>query len=340
METVLTDEEKAGISVVSGFAHPQLAEDIATYMGVELDPLTQRVHPNGEVYGRHINSIRGKHVFIVQSHVNGVETNIDNAIRQQALLADGARSSSAREITAVSPYLAYTRQDRKDKAHAPIAIRNLIDHLAISGVHRIVTMDMHSKQAEAVFRGPFDHLTAQPTLRKAMWRQVHEVDGFNPEECMVVAPDYGAGKISARHRRELGTHFLVMDKARGIEDSQKITREEKTPEADGMVCLIFDDILDTAGTIVTAAEVLKNSGARKVYVAASHGTFSDPAFERLAGAPIDKLFVTDTFPMVEAKKELGDLLEVVTVAPKIGQALIEIATCGSVSKVFDDENHY
>jgi ribose-phosphate pyrophosphokinase len=173
-----------------------------------------------------------------------------------------------------------------------------------------------------------------------MWHQVNEIDGFDEEECMVVAPDYGAGKISARHRRELGTNFLVMDKSRNVNDSQKIQRDEKAPEADGMVCLIFDDILDTAGTVVTAAEVLKNSGAKKVYVAAAHGTFSDPAFDRLKQSPIDKLLVTDTFPMTTAQYELDDMLEVVTVAPKIGQALIEIATCGSVSKVFDDENHY
>jgi len=336
----LTAEEADGIYIAGGFAHPDLSVRIAEEMGIEPGELVQKIHPNGEVYSRYDESIRGKQAFIIQSHVRSVfdgrDTTVNDAIWEQALLADAARSSSASEITAVSPYMAYMRQDRKSRGREPIGARVLIDQLASVGVSRIVTVDMHSSQAQGIFRGPFDHLTAQPLLRKEMQEVMN---GHDTEECLVVAPDAGAAKIAERHRQELGVGLLHMAKSRDPNDSQKIRREESVPEAEGRVCMVFDDMVDTAGTLVSAAEALKNSGAKAVYVAASHAVFSAPAIERLQQSPIDRIIVTDTFPTADAEAELGSRLRVVSIAPTIGRALIEIIRNGSVSQLFDDQNH-
>lgn len=336
MSSTLSPEQKESVYVASGFAHPELAGEIACAMGIELGPVEQKLHPNGEIYSRFGDSVRGKQVFIVQPHVRTEQTGVNDAIMQQCLLADAARSSSAAEVTAVSPYLAYTRQDRKSRGREPIGTRVLIDQLASAGVNRIVTVDMHAPQAQAIFRGPFDHLTAQPVLEAALQE---ELTGFDDEACIVVAPDAGAAKLADRHRRNMGLGMLHLAKQRDPHDSQKIQREEKVPEADGRVCLVFDDMIDTAGTLVSAAEALKNSGAKAIYVAASHGIFSGPAFERLQDAPLDKILVSDSFPMHAAKQELGDKLRVVRIAPMIGRALMEIVTKGSVSDIFHDQNH-
>lgn len=336
MEKVFTPEEAGQIYLASGFAHPQLAEDIATAAGIAVGPLTDKIHPNGELYARYQESVRGKHVFIVQPHVRGRGTSVNDAIMQQCLLIDAARSSSAREITAVAPYLAYGRQDRKSKGREPIGARVVIDQLASAGVNRIVTVDMHSSQAQGIFRGPFDHLTAQPLLRDAM---NEAIAGYDREDCIVAAPDPGAAKLSDQHRTDLDMAMFVMTKMRDKNNSQNITRQDRFPEADGRVCLLFDDMVDTAGTLVTAAQGLANSGAKAVLVAATHGVLSDPAIERLKQAPIDKILITDTFENSVAQAELGDKLRVVSVAPMIGQAMLEIVRNGSVSHIFADQNH-
>lgn len=329
--------DSGSITLVSGFAHPGLAKDIASELGLELGEIEDKIHPNGEVYSRFKESVRGKHVFIIQSHVATDRTTINDAIMEQALLIDAARSSSAAEITVISPHLAYMRQDRKSRGREPIGSRVLIDLLATSGADRIVAVDIHAPQAQAIFRGPFDHLTAQRALEDAI---KSELNGkYSNEECVVIAPDAGAAKLAQSHSRHLDMDILHMAKQRSRGDSQKIQRDENVPEANGKVCLVFDDMIDTAGTLVSAIEALKNSGAKAVYVGASHGIFSGPALERLKGAPIDKLFVTDTFPQGHAKEVLGNKLGIVSVAPIISQAIHQIATAGSISALFDDENH-
>lgn len=328
--------DSGGITLVSGFAHQGLAKDIAAQLGLELGEIEDKIHPNGEIYSRFKESVRGKHVFIIQSHVATNTTTINDAIMEQALLIDAARSSSAAEITVICPHLAYMRQDRKSRGREPIGSRVLIDLLATSGADRIVAIDIHAPQAQAIFRGPFDHLTAQRALEVAIKA---ELGGYNNDECVVVAPDAGAAKLAQSHSRHLDMDILHMAKQRSRGDSQKIQRDENVPEANGKVCLVFDDMIDTAGTLVSAIEALKNSGAKAVYVGASHGIFSGPALDRLKDAPIDKLFVTDTFPQEHAKEVLGDKLGIVSVAPIIGQAIHQIATAGSISALFDDENH-
>lgn len=327
---------KDSIYLASGFAHPELSAAIAESLDIEEGSVEDKIHPNGEVYARYGDSVRGKHVFIVQSHIRTEKTSLNDAIMEQCLMADAARSSSASEVTAVIPYMAYMRQDRKSRGREPIGARVLIDQLAVAGVNRILTIDMHAPQSQAIFRGPFDHLTAQRALERNM---AADLTQYNHDELVVVAPDAGASKLAQAHQRHLDTDILHMAKQRKRGDSQKITRDEKVPEAEGRVCLVFDDMVDTAGTLVSAAEALKNSGAKAIYVAASHGVFSNPAYDRLSDSPIDRVYVTDTYPQREAKERLGDKLRVVSVAPIIGQAILQIVTNGSISRLFDDENY-
>ena len=336
MEKIFTTDERERVQIVGGFAHPELAFNIASSIGADLGGVKEKIHPNGEIYSRFEDSVRGKEVFIIQSHIKTAETSVSDAIMQQCLLIDAARSSSAAEITAVAPYLGYTRQDRKTKGREPISTRVIIDQLASAGANRIVTVDIHSPQAQGLFRGPFDHLTAQLVLRDAM---AEEIQGFNREDCLVVAPDAGAAKLAEQHQEDLDTSMFVMSKRRDPRDSQKISRRDRFPDADGKHCLVFDDMIDTAGTLVSAAEALKNSGALSVRVAATHGILSNPAIERLLDAPIDKILTTDTINTTKAELALGDKLRVISAAPMIGSAILQIVRKGSVSQLFHDQNH-
>ncbi len=333
---ILSPEKKDSICLVNGFANPELGLDIAQSMGVSLDPIEQKRFPNGERYVRFLNSIRGRHVFVVQTHCGGPEGSINDAMTEQALLVLAASNSSASEVTAVVPFLGYSRQDRKSKGREPGSVRFALDQLALAGANRIVAVDMHSPQTQLVFRGQFDHLTAQPELRAAV---KDEVRAFSRDECLIVAPDAGAASLAYAHQKKTGYDFLLLTKTRSNEDSGSISRDQYVPEADGRVCMIFDDMIDTAGTIVSAVEALKNSGAKAVFTAATHGIFSEPALQRLKDAPIDRILVTDTFPHVYAKEVLGDKLRVVSMAPIIGQALLHIVTKTSISEIFDDQNH-
>lgn len=332
----LTEDEAASVYIASGSAHPEFTEAVAGSIGIEPGLILRKQHPNGELYARFGESVRGKGVFIVQPHIRASGMSPNDAIMEQCLMADAARSSSASEITAVAPYLGYGRQDRKSKGREPIGARVVLDQLAVAGVSRIITVDMHSPQAQGIFRGPFDHLTAQPLLRQAM---AEEVAGRDLEGCVIVAPDAGAAKMAEQHQSRLDMDMFVMSKMRDPRDSQKINRRDRFPEVDGRTALLFDDMVDTAGTLVSAAEALSNSGAQEIYVAATHGILSDPAIERIKDSPITKVLVTDTHDMSVAQAELGDTLRVVSAAPMVGRAIMTIIRNGSVSELFDDQNH-
>jgi ribose-phosphate pyrophosphokinase len=259
---------------------------------------------------------------------------------QHQLLVDAARSSSATEINAVCPYLGYTRSERKHRGRTPIGVRVVIDNFATAGTDRMVTVDTHSGASEGIFRGPFDNFTAQIALRQAM-RQEVAASPFSLEDCVVIAPDPGSAKMAARHSTEFGGLEVVhMPKLRGKEDNQDIRRPKKPlTQVDGRVCVIFDDILDTGGTVTTAAEDLDDSGARAIWIAATHGILSDPATERLSQAPIGRILVTDTFPGNNQIPELKDKLRVISVAPMIATALTRIIRNESVSGLFQEENY-
>lgn len=333
MEHRLSQEEKEKVYIASGFAHPELSEDIARSIGLNIGDIEQREHPNRELHVRFSSSVRGKHVFAVQSHVTNEHFSVHDAAMEQCLMIDAAKRASAREITAITPYLAYTRSDKMHDDREPIGLQVMISHLAAAGANRIVVADPHSESVQGMFGGPLNMLRAGSLMEAALVDVIGETDRSG---WMVVAPDSGAAKRVEKHQRSLGVAALNLGKMRDAKDSQTIHRDQKAPEAEGRTCLIFDDMIDTAGTLVTAAEVLMNSGAKAVYAAATHGIFSDPAFKRLKDSPIQKIVVTDTLPQHTAQTELGDLLRVVRFAPVIGKAIVEIVQEGSVSRIYDN----
>lgn len=322
------------IYIASGSAHPELAQDIADYIGVELGNVETKRFPSGERYVRYDDNIRGKHVFAIQSHITTPGMTINDAIWEHGMLVDAALRSSASEVTVVSPHMGYMRQERQARGREAIGTSMVMNFLG--DADRYVAVDLHSPQVPGITRKPFEPLTAQIELEKAM---AEDLEQYDKNDCVVVAPDAGASKLAQSHQRRMDLDILHLAKKRARGDSSKITRDEHVPEAEGRVCVVFDDMIDTAGTLVTATEALRKSGATAIYVAATHGVFSNDAVDKLKAAPIDRLYVTDTFPQQRAKEVLGDKLRVVSIAPIIGQAILEIVTNGSVSRMFDDDNH-
>ncbi len=322
--------------VASGSSHPDLAQQTSDEMGVELGNIERKTFPNTELYVRYGDSVRGKHVFIIQSlaAVNGQSVN--DSFMEALIMVDAAKRASASEITVVVPYLAYGRQDRKARGREPISAAAVIRSLQSAGADRIVSVDMHSAQTQATFNGPFDHLTAETIIQEALEKRVKD----NYDDFVVVSPDGGRAKVAEDYAHELGVNVVHMTKSRDREDSSKIKRPDLIADVEGKTCLMIDDIIDTAGTLVSAAETLKRSGAARIITCASHGLFSNPALERLQNSPIDEIIVTNTVPLDEAIKVLGDKLEILSIAPILAQTLTEIATRGSVSKIFNDRNYH
>lgn len=323
------------IFVAGGSTHPKLARDTVEAMGLEIGGVEHKRFPNTEEYVRYADSVRGKQVFAIQALAAVNDLSVNDSLMELMLMVDAAKRASASEVTAVAPYMAYSRQDRKARGREPISAAAVIRMLQSAGADRIVSIDMHSAQTQATFNGPFDHLTAEPLIQTAM----HERVGDNHDDFVVVSPDGGRAKVAEEYAVELGVDLVHMSKSRDRHDSSKIVRPDFVEGVRDKSCLLIDDMIDTAGTLVTAAEALERSGAGRITAAATHGLFSSPALDRLRNAPIDEIVVTDTVPQDEAQRALGDRLEVLSIAPILGRALAEIAIHGSVSKLFNDRNH-
>ncbi|QQS19879.1 ribose-phosphate pyrophosphokinase [Candidatus Saccharibacteria bacterium] len=325
--------------IVSGTVHPRLAEDAAAAMGLTLGPLTTKRFANSEMYVQYRESVRGKHVIIIQTFANDYKRNlsVNDALMETMLLIDAAYRSSAREITVVIPYLGYSRQDRKAKGREPISAAVVTHMLQTAGAHRLVTIDMHSPQVQGTFHGPFDHLVAERLILEGLKEEMGDRD---PELFAIVSPDTGRAKDSERAADLLGIRLRHLQKTRDRHDSSKLVRPKRLQGVEGRICFMTDDMIDTAGTLITAAETLKKSGATAVIASATHALLSDPAIERLQSNAIDKLIVTDTVPIDYAKKVLSDKLTVLPVAPMIAAALHEVATGGSVSDLFEGRNYF
>lgn len=331
--------DPASIYVVSGSVHPKLAEETAKQMGVTLGPLNTKRFANSELYVQYADSVRGKHVIIIQTLAADPERGIsvNDALMETILLIDAARRSSAREITVVIPYLGYSRQDRKAKGREPISAAIVTRMLEITGAHRLVTIDVHSSQIQGTFQGPFDHLIAGNLILDGLKDYMKH---HPKEEFAVVSPDTGRAKAAERFADDLGVRLRHLQKTRDRHDPANILRPKNLQGVEGRVCFMTDDMIDTAGTLVTAAQTLRDSGAKAVVASATHAILSDPALERLQTGVIDQLIVTDTVPVEHAKKVLGDRLTVLPVAPLLAQVLHQIILGGSVSELFGGKNYF
>ena len=330
------ERNRGRLALVSGETHPQLAKDIADELGTKLDPVDLKTFANTENYVRFQESVRGSDVFVLQSHAAVGGKSVNDAIMEQRLLIDAARRGSAREITAVSPYLAYLRQDRKAKGREPISASMTIQDLIRSGANRIMSVDLHSEQAQGFINGPFDPLIAQEILTDWIknWKSENRMKNSG---VVLVSPDAGRAELVQDFAEEVGVDLAIIDKRRSKE-TRKAEATGVLGEVAGRQCIIVDDMIDTAGTLAAAAKMLKEQRAIGVIAIATHGILSNPAAKNIKKSAIDKVVVTDTLPTQEHLERLGDKLEVVSMAPKIAEAIREVHEEGSVSKVFNGKN--
>ena len=312
---------KKYLKIFSGRSNPSLASKIARSAGCNLGEISIKNFSDGEIWVKYEENVRGCDVFIVQS-TNGPAENI----LELALMADAAVRASAERVSIIIPYFGYGRQDRKDQPRVPISSRVMIDIITSMGADRIVTMDLHSTQIQGFTKIPFDHLYSRMVLIDAITSL-----GFNPELSVVLAPDVGSAAISQAYAKRLKMNFALIDKRRFAPNKSKVNH--LIGELEGMDVLIIDDMIDTAGTTVSAAEAAIEKGAKSVTAIATHGVLSGPAIDRLKNAPIKTMVLTDTI-LIPDEKKLNNM-NIVTVADVFGSAIKRIHNGESVSSLFE-----
>jgi ribose-phosphate pyrophosphokinase len=311
--------------LVSGRSHPELANQIASHLGVELGEANLREFANGEVHCRYDTSVRGCDVFIVQTHCGPV----NDTVMEQLIMIDAAKRASAKRITAVCPYYGYSRQDRKSTGREPITAKLVADMLSAAGADRVVSVDLHSGQIQGFFNVPFDHLTAAPVLEGYL----REHSGG---DAVVVAPDAGRVKVAERYSQHLGSDLALVHKTRPRGAANQVEARHVVGKVKGRHCVLIDDMIDTAGTICAAAELLADAGAAEIWAMATHAVLSDPAVDRLKASAISRVVVTDTLPVTDDR--VFDKLEVLSVAKIIADAIDAVFEDSSVSEIFGGEN--
>ena len=309
------------LKIFSGRSNPILAQGIADVLAMDLGDVTIRTFADGELWVKYGENIRGQDVFIIQS----TNEPADNLI-ELFLLLDAAVRASAHRVTAVIPYFGYGRQDRKDQPRVPISSRVMVDIITTTGADRIISMDLHSTQIQGFASIPFDHLYSRMVLLDTL----RKLD-FNPDKCTVLAPDIGSAAMGQSYARSLGVHFAIIDKRRYAPNKAEVSH--MIGDLEGKDVLIIDDMIDTAGTTVSAAQAAMDKGANSVIAAATHGVLSDPAVDRLKKAPINELIITDTIS-VKKEKQLPNM-KIVSVANVFAEAIKRIHNGESVSALFD-----
>jgi ribose-phosphate pyrophosphokinase len=311
--------------LVSGRSHPALAKEIAQNLGIELGKVTLEDFANGEIKVRFQESVRGDDVFILQSQGQKVHA----GIFEQLLMIDAAKRASARSITAVCPLLSYARADRKASGREPIGARLIVDLLAAAGADRIMSVDLHSGQSQGFFNGPFDHLIAMPLFKK------YAAEHFG-KDVVFVAPDAGRVKLTERYSSSLGSAMAIIHKTRSTSKRNSVEAKHLIGDVKDRNCVIIDDMIDTAGTFTAAADMLKSRGAKVVYGLATHGIFSDKAYERIEASAFEKVVVTNTVPVNVGNKTKK--VVVLSVAPLLANAIDAVSVGSSVSAIFEGQN--
>ena len=310
------------LTIISGRAHPKLANEVARYLGIELGRVDIWNFPDGEIGLKLEQNIRGTDVFLFQPTCPPVNENLMELL----ILIDACKRASAERITAVIPYFGYARQDRKDAGRVPITAKMVANLITEAGADRVLTMDLHAAQIQGFFDVPVDHLYAAPVLNDH-FRQMD----FAPDDIVVVSPDEGSIKRALGHAKRMGARLAIVDKRRS---SAENTKQENIigSSVEGKVCFMFDDMISTAGSICGAAAKVAEAGARKIFVGATHGILCGNALKNLEAAPIEKLVITDTIPLTPDRKL--PKITVLSVAPLLGEAIKRIHRNESVSRLF------
>ncbi|HZJ49892.1 MAG TPA: ribose-phosphate diphosphokinase [Actinomycetota bacterium] len=319
------------LMLFSGTANSGLAEEIATHLGMKLGEVEISTFASSETYVRFAESVRGKDAFVIQSASDPVDLHL----MQHLIMIDALQRASAKRITAVVPFFPYARQDKKTLGREPITARLVADFYEVAGVDRVLSVDLHTGQIQGFFNVPFDHLTALPLLADYF---AHLID----DDFVVVTPDAGRVRLAEKWTQHMSEfagracqlaflHKQRRHDVRNVSETRAVVGDVRD-----RVCVVVDDMIDTAGTLVRGAETLIEAGATEVYAAATHAVLSDPATDRLKNSPIRQVVVTNTLPI--SSEKMLDKLVVLSIAPTIASTIKAVFEEDSVSELFHGEN--
>jgi ribose-phosphate pyrophosphokinase len=319
------------LMLFSGSANRPLAEEVANHLGMKLGEVEMSTFANSESYVRFNDSVRGCDAFVIQSHC----ADVDHNVMQQMFMIDALKRASAKRITAVSPFYPYSRQDKKTRSREPITAKLMADFYEAAGVDRVMSVDLHTGQIQGFFNVPFDHLTALPLLAEHFANMLEN-------DFVIVSPDAGRVRLAEKWTQYLaefhdlhGTVAFLHKKRQS--DARNVSKTlAVVGEVQGRTCVIVDDMIDTAGTLVNGAEALVEAGAAEVYAAATHAVLSDPATDRIKNSAIHQVVITNTLPLPSEKAI--DKLVTLSIAPTIAQTIKAVFEEESVSELFHGEN--
>ncbi len=307
------------IKIFTGSAHRELAQRIADAVGVPLGDATVSSFPDGETFVKFNENIRGRDVYIVQPTCPPTNQNLMELL----IMVDAAKRASAHRITAVMPFFGYARQDRKDQPRVPITAKLVANLITAAGVNRVLTMDLHAQQVQGFFDIPVDHLYSAPVLIKTLRERL-------PEGCLIVSPDVGGIKMASAYSQAFNTGLAIVAKRR--KSATEIDALYVIGEVEGRDVLLIDDLTETAGTLTSAAVLLKKHGARRIYAAVSHAVLNEMAYQRLKNSEIEELFSTNSVP-VKLTEDVK--ISIVCIADLLGEGIKRIHGDESVSSLFD-----
>lgn len=309
-----------GIKIITGNANKPLAEKVSNHLQISLVDATVSVFNDGEVVLSINENVRGFDVFVIQPTCAPVNDNLMELL----LMIDALKRASARRITAVIPYYGYARQDRKTKPRVPISSKLVADLLTVAGSHRILTIDLHAGQIQGFFNIPVDHLYAEPVL-------YNYFKGYQLQDLVIVSPDAGGVERARAFSKRLNATLAIIDKRRDTDNISKVMHvigEVKDKDA-----IILDDMIDTAGSTINAAQALKENGAKRIFAACTHAVLSGNAIDLITNSELEKVITTDTIPL-EHKASLCQKLEILTISDLLSEAIRRIYEESSISSLF------
>ena len=312
------------IKIFAGNSHKKLAKDIASKLGLQLGNSEVKIFSDGEISVNINETVRGSEVFVVQSTSNPVNDNLMELL----IMIDAFKRASAAKITAVLPYFGYARQDRKAKARDPISAKLVADLLTTAGADRVLTIDLHAAQIQGFFNIPVDHLYGGPLLANYFKNKFKD----NLEDVCIISPDHGSVGRARQFAQKLGVPFAIVDKRRPRPNVAEVMNI--IGDIEGKYCIMVDDMIDTAGTIVAGASALMAKGAKEVYCACTHAVLSGPAIERLEESPLKEIVFLDSIPLPKSK--MLDKFKVLSVAPIFAETIKRIYEDISISPLYVD----